>query len=86
MTRKITAGSDVPVADPVLRKVKVVTFTASRPRAQSVAVKDGRVLVVATAPSWHTAPGRRAADDGRPPDFSDAILKVAWACQRPHTG
>jgi predicted amidohydrolase YtcJ len=35
--------SDVPVADLVLRNAKVVTFTASQPQAESIAVKDGRV-------------------------------------------
>ena len=38
--------SDIPVADLVLRNAKIVTFSASRPRAESIAVKDGRVLAV----------------------------------------
>jgi predicted amidohydrolase YtcJ len=38
--------SDVPVADLVLRNAKVVTFAEGTPRAESVAVKDGRVLAV----------------------------------------
>jgi predicted amidohydrolase YtcJ len=38
--------SDVPVADLVLRNAKVVTFAEANPRAESVAVRDGRVLAV----------------------------------------
>lgn len=60
--------SDVPVADLVLRNAKVVTFTASQPRAESIAVKDGRVLAVGSdnelAPL--TAAARHTGDlDGR---------------------
>jgi predicted amidohydrolase YtcJ len=58
--------SDVPVADLVLRNAKIATFTASQPRAESIAVKDGRVLAVGTddelAPL--AAAARHAADLG----------------------
>jgi predicted amidohydrolase YtcJ len=55
--------SDVPVADLVLRNAKVTTFSASQPRAESIAIKDGRVLAVGaddelaplTAAARHTA-------------------------------
>jgi hypothetical protein len=38
--------SDMPAPDLVLRNAKVVTFGAGTPRAESVAVRDGRVLAV----------------------------------------
>jgi predicted amidohydrolase YtcJ len=37
---------DLPVPDLVLRNARVVTFDEAAPRAESVAVKDGRVLAV----------------------------------------
>ena len=58
--------SDVPVADLVLRNAKVVTFAASRPRAESIAVKDGRVLAVGSDAELGplTAAARHTADLG----------------------
>ena len=66
--RRSTAVSDVPVADLVLRNAKVATFTASQPQAQSVAIKDGRVLAVGTDDELTplAATARHTADlDGR---------------------
>jgi len=60
--------SDVPVADLVLSNAKVATFTASQPHAQSVAIKDGRVLAVGTDDELTplAAVARHTADlDGR---------------------
>ena len=58
--------SDVPVADLVLRNAKVVTFAASRARAESIAVKDGRVLAVGSDAELGplTAAARHTADLG----------------------
>jgi predicted amidohydrolase YtcJ len=63
--------TDIPVADLVLRNAKVVTFAAGEPGggpdAESVAVKDGRVIAVGTdnelAPL--AAAARHTADLGR---------------------
>jgi predicted amidohydrolase YtcJ len=55
--------TDVPIADLVLRNAKVVTFAEGTPRAESVAVKDGRVLAVGSddeLPSSRTAPAKLA--------------------------
>ena len=60
--------SDVLVADLVLRNAKVATFTANHPHAQSVAIKDGRVLAVGTDDELTplAAAARHTADlDGR---------------------
>jgi predicted amidohydrolase YtcJ len=65
-TRAIAAQSPVPVADVLVTNARIYTVDETRPRAEALAIKDGRVLFVGPArmAAAHRGPTTRVVDAG----------------------